>query len=101
MRRALAMRMLLALGVLALCATLAACGAEVQGEQAGGAAANAMAGAGSLAGGGGGASGAAGGGSPEVCTPGIPGTTQIPRLLNRQYEAVVRDLLGVTGVGAD
>src|SRR5262249_14240318 len=26
---------------------------------------------------------------------------QIPRLLNRQYDAVVRDLLGVTGVGTD
>src|SRR4051812_39681214 len=32
------------------------------------------------------------------CTPGIPVTTQIPRLLNRQYENVVRDLLGVTAL---
>jgi hypothetical protein len=30
------------------------------------------------------------------CTPGIPSTTQIPRLKNRQYDAVIRDLLGVT-----
>jgi hypothetical protein len=32
------------------------------------------------------------------CMPGIPVTTQIPRLLNRQYENVVRDLLGITAV---
>ena len=32
------------------------------------------------------------------CMPGIPVTTQIPRLLNRQYENVVRDLLGVTSL---
>jgi hypothetical protein len=36
-----------------------------------------------------------------TCTPGIPTTTQIPRMLNRQYDAVVRDLLGVTTVGTD
>ena len=35
------------------------------------------------------------------CVAGVPATTQIPRLLNREYEAVVRDLLGVTGLGAD
>ena len=40
-------------------------------------------------------------GSADVCVPGISATSQIPRLLNRQYEAVVRDLLGVTQVGAD
>ncbi|MDC0685867.1 DUF1592 domain-containing protein [Sorangium atrum] len=37
-------------------------------------------------------------GPPEVCIPGIPMTTQIPRLLNRQYDNTVRDLLGVTTV---
>ena len=36
--------------------------------------------------------------STIVCQPGIPVTTQIPRLLNRQYENVVRDLLGVTSL---
>ncbi len=36
---------------------------------------------------------------PGVCMAGVPPTSQVPRLLNRQYEAVVRDLLGVTGVG--
>ncbi|HEY8943658.1 MAG TPA: DUF1592 domain-containing protein [Polyangiaceae bacterium] len=35
------------------------------------------------------------------CMPGIPVTTQIPKLLNRQYEAVLRDLLGVTGLTPD
>jgi Protein of unknown function (DUF1592)/Protein of unknown function (DUF1588)/Protein of unknown function (DUF1585)/Protein of unknown function (DUF1595)/Protein of unknown function (DUF1587) len=32
------------------------------------------------------------------CMPGIPVTTQIPRLSNHQYQNVVRDLLGVTQV---
>lgn len=30
------------------------------------------------------------------CVPGVPKTSQVPRMLNRQYEAVVRDLLGVS-----
>ncbi|WP_437710743.1 hypothetical protein WMF45_37615 [Sorangium sp. So ce448] len=37
-------------------------------------------------------------GDPDVCTPGIWATSQVPRLLNREYDAVVRDLLGVTNV---
>ena len=41
------------------------------------------------------------GGTPAVCSPGIPITTQIPRLLNRQYDAVVNSVLGVTTVGTD
>jgi hypothetical protein len=36
-----------------------------------------------------------------TCTPGVPATTQIPRMLNRQYDLVVNDLLGVTTVGTD
>lgn len=35
---------------------------------------------------------------PSICVNGIPITSQIPRMLNRQYENVVRDLLGVTAV---
>jgi len=35
---------------------------------------------------------------PPTCTAGIPVTTQIPLLLNRQYASVVRDLLGVTAI---
>jgi hypothetical protein len=51
----------------------------------------------------GGGDNADGGAGPpaDVCVPGTPATSQIPRLLNRQYEAVVRDLLGVTSVGAE
>ena len=51
------------------------------------------------------ANGTAAGGAasnPSTCVPGVPATSQIPRLLNRQYEAAVRDLLGVTSLaGAD
>ena len=43
-----------------------------------------------------GSGGMAGAGDPKVCTPGIPSTSQIPRLANAEYDAVVRDLLGVT-----
>jgi hypothetical protein len=54
--------------------------------------------------GGGGTGGAGGGvggassGPPITCTPGIPATTQLRRMRNRQYDATVRDLLGVTTV---
>ncbi len=43
-----------------------------------------------------------GGGGPEVivCSPGIPGTSQVPRLKNLEYNHTVRDLLGVTGLTA-
>src|SRR5688572_18503120 len=94
-------RMLIAVG--ALSAALAACSGEVDGDvpvagAAPGAGAGGMAGSSGAAG----TAGAAGnGGPPGTCVQGIPGTSQIPRLLNRQYEAVVRDLLGVTGVGTD
>ncbi len=48
----------------------------------------------------GGASGGGGtgndGGAPPACAPGVPAGSQIPRLLKRQYDAVVRDLLGIT-----
>jgi len=60
---------------------------------------------GTVAGAGGTASaGAPSGGMPSsppiaggsTCTPGVAVSTQFPRLLNRQYDAVMRDLLGVT-----
>ncbi len=35
-----------------------------------------------------------------VCSPGIPATTQFRRILNVQYDATVKDLLGVTSVTA-
>lgn len=94
-------RMLVA--VAALCAALAACSADVGGDlPATGPGSNGMAGSAAVpVSGGSGGSSAPGGGPPTMCVPGIPGTSQIPRLLNRQYEAVVRDLLGVTGVVTD
>jgi len=52
-------------------------------------------------GGAGSPSGAAGGivtSTPPVCTPGIPGTSQITRLTNLQYERTIYDLLGVTAI---
>jgi hypothetical protein len=39
-------------------------------------------------------------GTSTTCAPGIPETSQFPRLLNRQYDAVVRDLLGVTTIAS-
>jgi hypothetical protein len=49
----------------------------------------------------GGSSGSAAGGAgngpgASSCVPGIPATTQIPRMKTRQYDAVVRDLLDIT-----
>lgn len=52
---------------------------------------------GSGGGSGGTGAGSSGGGQTSyTCAPGVPATTQIPRMLNRQYDNVVRDLLGVT-----
>ena len=96
-------RMSVAVG--ALSAVLAACSGADEGDAAGAASSGGAAGAAAVPGSGQpgspSASGAASAGPPGVCKPGIPATTQIPRLLNRQYDAVVRDLLGVTGVGTD
>lgn len=39
-------------------------------------------------------------GGAVTCAPGVPATTQIPRILNRQYDAAIRDLLGVTTLAA-
>jgi len=45
-------------------------------------------------------SGGDSGGGGLSCSPGIPATTQLRRMLNREYDATVRDLLGVTSVAA-
>lgn len=37
-------------------------------------------------------------GDPSTCVTGVPVTTQIPRMLNRQYDLVVKELLGVTTI---
>ena len=55
---------------------------------------------GSSSGGSNGSGGDSGGGGPVTCAPGIPATTQLRRMLNRQYDATVRDLLGLTSVNA-
>jgi hypothetical protein len=39
-------------------------------------------------------------GGTLACSPGIPATTQLRRMLNREYDATVRDLLGLTSVNA-
>lgn len=41
--------------------------------------------------------GSGGGTNPTVCTPGVPATSQLPRLTNAQYDNTIRDLLGITG----
>jgi hypothetical protein len=41
-----------------------------------------------------------GGTGAVTCVPGVPASSQIPRMLNRQYDAVVRDLLGITTLDA-
>ena len=47
-----------------------------------------------------GTTGTAGSGLVQIqCSPGIPATTQLRRMMNYQYDAVVRDLLGVTNLG--
>jgi hypothetical protein len=37
-------------------------------------------------------------GDPKVCIMGVPATSQVPRLANAEYDATVRDLLGVTSL---
>jgi hypothetical protein len=81
------------------------------GSPAAGGASNMVAGVGTAGSGGAssipaeGAAGAGGAdGSPPVssdCTPGIPATSQIPRLSRRQYDAVIRDLLDITVLASD
>jgi hypothetical protein len=107
------LRLLVALGALPM--ALAACGSATDGltpgnaAGAGNTAAGPNATAGNTAVGAAGTGAAAGpngtGGSAGgellpagECKPGIPITTQIPLMLNRQYANVVRDLLGVTAV---
>src|SRR5262245_43176234 len=43
--------------------------------------------------------GGAGAGAAS-CTPGVPGTSQIRRLSNAEYDRTVRDILGITGLSA-
>ena len=45
-------------------------------------------------------SGSGGSDGSLACAPGIPATTQLRRMLNREYDATVRDLLGLTNLNA-
>ena len=102
-------RMLVAVGAIAALLAAACSGGSGEGPPADGASGSNSGTAGSSAlpgvagqtGTAGGAAVPGGNGPPGTCVPGIPPSSQIPRLLNRQYDAVVRDLLGVTGIGAD
>lgn len=72
---------------------LAACGTETK--------APGTPGTGASGGSGTGASGSGPGEptSPTLCTPGVPATSQIPRMKDAAYDAVLKDLLGVTALG--
>jgi hypothetical protein len=76
-----------------------ATGGSSFGANAGGSSVPPAAGAGGSAPGVGGSAGAGLAGSAS-CTPGVPPTSQIPRLTNAQYDRTVRDLLGVTALTA-
>jgi hypothetical protein len=82
--------------VLGLCG-LAACGSETNGGAAPPGVTNGSGNAGAAG------TTATGGGGTTVssCMPGIPSTSQIPRMKDAAYDAVVRDLLGVTAVNGD
>ena len=63
---------------------------------AGGSDATSAGGSGATSAGGSGATEGIGGGNARECLPGVPVTSQIPRLKNREYDNIVSDLLGVT-----
>jgi hypothetical protein len=42
--------------------------------------------------------GGGGTGAVTTCTPGIPASSQIPRLKNAEYDAVIKDLVGLTAL---
>ena len=96
--------------VSALAAALGACSAEIVGDEPGTGGSSSGTGAspgsgGAVAGTGAGGAGATAGsggagGDPSVCVPGIPATSQIPRMTTAQYDAVVRDLVDVTALQA-
>jgi hypothetical protein len=74
-------------------------GSGVGGSGAGGSGATGGGGVGGAGGGGAGTAGAGGSGGGSVgvpCTPGIPSTSQVPRMKNASYDAVISDLLGLT-----
>lgn len=77
----------------ALAYSVLACTGDIGGSGAGGPGLGASGGSSS-------SSGAGPGTDPSVCVPGVPGTSQLPRLSNLQYESTVFDLLGVQGTSS-
>jgi hypothetical protein len=77
-------------------AGLVGCTAQVSGGGTGTNSGVPGAGSSSLGSGGNGSGGDASTSDPTTCIPGVPATSQIPRLKDAAYDAVVRDLLGVT-----
>ena len=65
-----------------------------------------LAGSPATTGGSGGSPGSQGGSGPGLppaaaCTPGIPVTSQVPRLTTLQYDSIMKDLLGVTALASN
>ena len=88
-------------GQIAMFAALASCSAAVGSDKGGSGGSSSSSGAGTAGSGGsgvdmGGGPGGNSGDDPIHCVPGIPATTQLRRMQNWQYDATVRDLLGVT-----
>lgn len=77
---------------------LTGCGSETR---SGGAFMNPATTVGAGGAGAGGAPASTGGAAMSVCTPGVPPTSQIPRMKGAAYNAVLKDLLGVTAVDGD
>jgi len=75
-------------------------GATGSGATGSGATGSGATGSGGTSGASGSSSGGTGGGINANCTPGVPTTSQIPRLTNAEYDRTIRDLLGVTALTA-
>lgn len=76
-------------------------GANGSGAATGSPGGKAGSGAGGLgAGGSSGSLGSGGSGLGANCTPGVPVTSQIPRLTNAEYDSTIRDLVGVSELTA-
>jgi hypothetical protein len=80
-----------------------ATGSGANGSGAGTGSPNGKAGSGAAGQGSGGSSGSLGSGGSGLsanCTPGVPITSQIPRLTNAEYDSTIRDLVGVSELTA-
>jgi len=91
-------RWLLALG--ALCFAPAACTGTLDSSGGSGVGAGPATGMGTNPGSADGYGGSSSTQDASTCSPGIPATSQIPRVKNAAYDAMVRDLLGVTALAS-